>query len=182
MISATVSSWSCFCWLYRASPSLAAKNIINLISVFTIWWCPYVEFSLVLLEVVLCYDQYVLLAKLYSPSPCFIPYSEAKFASYSWCFLTSYFCIPVPYNEKDIFFGVCILEGLVGFHRTIQLQLLLLKRRFKYTIFKNMTIFFPFLYKSIWNICNVCRHSAPVGNIGKLFFSIFYLFIYLSIK
>ena len=40
MIWATVSSWSCFCWLYRASPSLAAKNIINLISVLTIWWCP----------------------------------------------------------------------------------------------------------------------------------------------
>ena len=37
MIWATVSSWSCFCWLYRASPSLAAKNIINLISVSTIW-------------------------------------------------------------------------------------------------------------------------------------------------
>ena len=29
MIGATVSSWSCFCWLYRASPPLAAKNIIN---------------------------------------------------------------------------------------------------------------------------------------------------------
>ena len=27
MFWATVSSWSCFCWLYRASPSLAAKNI-----------------------------------------------------------------------------------------------------------------------------------------------------------
>ena len=27
MIWATVNSWSCFCWLYRASPSLAAKNI-----------------------------------------------------------------------------------------------------------------------------------------------------------
>ena len=39
MVWATVSSWSCFCWLYRASPSLAAKNIINLISVLTIWWC-----------------------------------------------------------------------------------------------------------------------------------------------
>ena len=26
MIWAAVSSWSCFCWLYRASPSLAAKN------------------------------------------------------------------------------------------------------------------------------------------------------------
>ena len=39
-----------FCWLYRASPSLAAKNIINLILVLTIWWCPCVESSLVLLE------------------------------------------------------------------------------------------------------------------------------------
>ena len=36
MIWATVSSWSCLCWLYRASPSLAAKNIMNLISVLTI--------------------------------------------------------------------------------------------------------------------------------------------------
>ena len=47
MIWATVSSRSCFCWLYRASPSLAAKDIINLISVLTIWWCPCVESSLV---------------------------------------------------------------------------------------------------------------------------------------
>ena len=44
-------------------------------------------------------------AKLYSPLPCFILYSKAKFACYSRCFLTSYFCIPVPYNEKDI--GPC---------------------------------------------------------------------------
>ena len=64
MIWATVSSWSCFCWLYRASPSLAAKNIINLISVFTIWWCPCVESSLVLLEEGVCYDQCVLLATI----------------------------------------------------------------------------------------------------------------------
>ena len=28
--------------------------------------------------------------------PCFIPYSKAKFACYCRCFLTSYFCIPVP--------------------------------------------------------------------------------------
>ena len=48
MIWATVSSQSCFCWLYRASPSLAAKNIVNLIAVLTIWWCPCVESSLVL--------------------------------------------------------------------------------------------------------------------------------------
>ena len=38
IIWAPVHSRSCFCWQYRASPSLAAKNIINLISVLTIWW------------------------------------------------------------------------------------------------------------------------------------------------
>ena len=64
MIWATVSFWSCFCWLYRVSPFSAAKNIISLISVLTIWWCPCVESSLVLLEEGLCYDQCVLLAKL----------------------------------------------------------------------------------------------------------------------
>ena len=61
---ATISSQSYFCWLHRASPSLAAKNIINLILVLTIWWCPCVESSLVLLEEGVCYDQCVLLAKL----------------------------------------------------------------------------------------------------------------------
>ena len=104
MIWATVSSRSCFCWLYRASPSLAAKNIINLMLVLTIWWCPCVESSLVLLEEGVRYDQCIFLAKLYQSLPCFILYSKAKFACYSRCFLTSYFCIPVPYNEKDILF------------------------------------------------------------------------------
>ena len=56
MIWVTVSSWSCLCWLYRASTSVAAKNIINLILVLTIWWCPCVESSLILLEEV---QQYV---------------------------------------------------------------------------------------------------------------------------
>ena len=50
MVWATVSSQLCFCWLYKASPYLAAKNIISLILVLTIWWCPGVESSLVLLE------------------------------------------------------------------------------------------------------------------------------------
>ena len=66
MIWATVSSQSCFCWLYRASPSLTAKNIISLILVLTIWWCPCLEFSLVLLEEGVCYDQCVLLAKRFA--------------------------------------------------------------------------------------------------------------------
>ena len=39
--------------------------------------------------------------------------------------MTSYFSIPVPYNEKDIFFFlVLVLEGLVGLHRMVPLQLL----------------------------------------------------------
>ena len=50
MIWATVSFWSCVCWLCRASPSLAAKNMINLISALAIWWCSCLESSLVLLE------------------------------------------------------------------------------------------------------------------------------------
>ena len=35
--------------------------------------------------------------------PCLILYSKAKFACYSRYLLTSYFCIPVLYNGKDIF-------------------------------------------------------------------------------
>ena len=77
-----------------------------------------------LLEEGVCYDQCILLAKLCSPLPCFILYSKAKFACYSRYLLASYFCIPVPYDEKDIFFWVLVLEGLVHLHRIIQLQLL----------------------------------------------------------
>ena len=123
MIWATVSPQSCFCWLYRAS-SLAAKNIINLILVLTIWWCPCVESSVVLLEEGVCYDHWVLLAKHCQPLNCFVLYSKVTFGCYSRYLLTSYFCIPVPYKEKDIFWGVLALEGLIGLLRTIQLQLL----------------------------------------------------------
>ena len=63
MIWARVRSWSCFCWLYRASPFLVAKNVINVASVLTNSWCLCVELSLVLLEEDICYDQCILLAK-----------------------------------------------------------------------------------------------------------------------
>ena len=46
------------------------------------------------------------------------------FACYSRYLLTSYFCIPISDDEKDCFFGVLVLEGLVDLHRTVQLQLL----------------------------------------------------------
>ena len=67
------------------------------------------------LEEGVCYYQCILLAKLYQPLPCFILYSKAKFACYSSYFLTSYFCIPVPYDEKDIFLGCQFWKALQVF-------------------------------------------------------------------
>ena len=61
---------------------------------------------------------------LMKPLPCFILYFKAKLACYSRYLLTSYFCIPVPYDEKDIFFLVLALGGLVDVQRNIQHQLL----------------------------------------------------------
>ena len=45
MLWVTVLSQSSFCWLYRACPFWAEENIIYLISVLTIAWCPCVAFS-----------------------------------------------------------------------------------------------------------------------------------------
>ena len=58
----------------------------------------------VLLEEGVCYDQCVLWENIYQPLPCFILYSKANLACYSRYLLTSYFCILVPYDEKDILF------------------------------------------------------------------------------
>ena len=33
--------------------------------------------------------------------------------------MTSFFCIPGPYDEKDIFFWVLALEGLIGHHKPL---------------------------------------------------------------
>ena len=121
MVWITVSSRSCFCWLHRASSSLAPKNIISLISMLTIWWCPRVESSLGLLEKSVCGDQCFLLTKLCWPLPCFILCFKTKSACYSRYLLTSYFCIPIPCDEKDIFlFLVLVLEGLEVFISSVQ--------------------------------------------------------------
>ena len=104
MIRATVCSQSCFCWMYRASPSLAANNITNLISVLTIWWCPCVEFSRVIGKGCLLWSVCSLVRTLLAFA-LLHPILQGKFAYFSSYFLTSYFCIPVPYNERDIFWG-----------------------------------------------------------------------------
>ena len=51
-----------------------------------------------------CCNQCVLLAKFCWPLPFFILYSKDKLVCYSRCLFVSYFCILVPYGEKDIFF------------------------------------------------------------------------------
>ena len=54
---------------------------------------------------------------------------QDQLAYFSTYLLTSYFCIPVPYDEKDMFLFlffllVLVIEGLVGFHGMNQLQIL----------------------------------------------------------
>ena len=100
------------------------KNIINLIWVLTIWWRPCVELSLVLLEDGVCCDQCVLLAKICYPLQCFILYSKANLPvtpGISWC---PTFEFQSPVMKRTSFFLVLALEGLIGVHRTDQLQLL----------------------------------------------------------
>ena len=53
----------------------------------------------------------------------FVSYPKAKLACCSRYLLTSYFCILVPCDVKEPFLGVN-LEGLVGLHRNVRLQLL----------------------------------------------------------
>ena len=122
MIWATVSSQLCFCWLYRAYSLSSSKNTINFILVLTIWWCPRVESSLVLLEEGVCCDQCVLLAKLFSLCPasfCTPRPNLPVTAVISWLPAFS-FQSPI---WKGHLFWLLFLEGLVGLHRTVQLQL-----------------------------------------------------------
>ena len=123
MTWATVSSWSCFCWLCKASLSLAAKNIINLILVLTIWCCPCLESSLVLLEEGVCCDQCVLLAKLLAFA---LHHSvlQGQMSLLLQVFLDFLLLHSSPLYWQGHLFWVLVLEGLVGLHRTVQLQLL----------------------------------------------------------
>ena len=124
MVWLTVSSWSCVFWLYRVSPFFfSAKNIVNLISVLTIWWCPFVESSPVLLEMGVGYNQCISWQN-----------------SVSLCLAS--FCTPrpnlpvtpgIPWLPTFVFKSlirkghlsvVLVLEGFVGLYRTVELQFL----------------------------------------------------------
>ena len=100
MIWAPVSFRSCFCWLYRTSPSSAAKNTI------WFWYWPLV---MSMFRVVSCVVGVRFLlwpggsfGKTLLAFPCFILYSKAKLSCYSRYLLTFFFCISVPCDEKDL--------------------------------------------------------------------------------
>ena len=123
MVWATVSSSSCFYWLYRAAPSLAAKNIINLISVLTIWWCRCVVFSCVVGRGCLLWPvrslgrtllAFALLHSILQGQICLL----------LQVFLDCLLLHSSPQLWKGHLFWVLVLKGLVGLHRTVQLQLL----------------------------------------------------------
>ena len=123
MIWAIVCSQSCFCWLYRASPSLAAKNIISLILVLTLWWCPYVVFFCVVGRDCLLWPAYSLGRTLLAFALLhFVLWGEiCLLLQVSLDFLLLHFS---PLWWKGHLFWVLVLEGLVALHRTNQLQLL----------------------------------------------------------
>ena len=115
MIWTIVSTQSCFCWLYRPSPSSVARNIISL--VFDIDF--QVMFMFAMISAFFWKNSVSLCpASFCTPSPN-LPVTYL---------LTSYFGTPVSYEEKDLFFffffWMFVLEGHVGLHRTVQLQLL----------------------------------------------------------
>ena len=88
--------WSNLASTHVSSP---AKNIINLISVLIIWWCPYVEFSYIVARGCLLWSVHSL-GKTLLTFACLILYSKAKLAHHSRYLLTSYFCIPVPMMKR----------------------------------------------------------------------------------
>ena len=122
--SEPVSFKSYFRWLYIASPSLSAKNIIYLISILTIWWFPCVESSLVgrgcLLWPVLSLHKtlldLVLLSFVLQGQTCLLFQVSLDFLllhSNPLCW------------KGHLFFWLLVLEGLIGLHRPKQLQFLL---------------------------------------------------------
>ena len=122
MIWATISSRSCFSWKYRASPSLAAKNRI---------WFGIDHLVMSVYRVISwVVGKGCLLWPARSLDKSLLAFSLLHFvllcqpACYSRYILTYYFCNPIPYDEKDIFILVLVLETVVCLHRTIQLHLL----------------------------------------------------------
>ena len=109
MIQATVSSWSCFCWLYRGSKSLTEKNIINQ-SIQSI----NIDHLVMSICRVFSCVVFALLHSVFQGQICLL----------LQVFLDFLLLHSSPLWWKGHLFEVLVLEGLVCLHRTVQLQLL----------------------------------------------------------
>ena len=107
MIWAIVSSQSYFCWLCIASPSLAAKNIINLILVLVILWCSRVESCLVLLEECVCYDQCIFLQNCISLCPASSHTWKPNLPVTPGISWLPIFAFQSPIMKRTSFLGIC---------------------------------------------------------------------------
>ena len=122
MIWAIVSSLSCFCWLYRASPSSATKNKINLISVIdhlVVTACSHLF---------CCWKRVLAMTSAFSwqnsVSLCPASFCTPRpiwpvIPSISWL---PNFAIQSPIVKRTSFLRL-VLESLFGLHGTSQLQL-----------------------------------------------------------
>ena len=124
MIWATVSSRSCFCWLYRADLHLWLQRMQSIW--FRCWPSGDVHVSSLLL---CCWKRVFAMTSAFSrqnsislcPGSFCTPRPNLPVTpGISW--LPS-FAFPSPMMKRWSFW-VLVLEGLVGFHKTIQLQLL----------------------------------------------------------
>ena len=103
MIWAIVGYQSCFCWLYRASPSSDAKNIISHFGIDHLVMSMYRVVSCVV-------GRGRLLRPVCSLGKTLLTLALLHFVFQGKIYLllqvspNSYFCIPVPYDAKDIFF------------------------------------------------------------------------------
>ena len=122
MIWATVSSWSSFCWLYRASPSLAAKNII----LFQCWPSGDVHLQSLLLY---CWKRLFAMISAFSWQnsislcPASFRTPRPNLLVTPGVSLLPTFAFQSPVVKRTSFLAVSSKKS-VGLHRTVQLQLL----------------------------------------------------------
>ena len=127
MIWATVSSKYCFYWLYRASPSVAAENMINLILILTIWLCPCIKLSLGCWKRVFAMTSVLSVCSL---DKTLLAFPLLHFVSQGQTFLLLQISLDFllfhsnHLLKKRTSFGGVSPRSLVGLHRNVQLQLL----------------------------------------------------------
>ena len=119
--SVPVRCGSCFCWLYIAFPSLTTKNAINLISVLAISWCLCIKLPRVV-------EKWYLLWPMHSLGRMQLAFALIHFVLQGQTCLLLHISLDFlllhsnPQWWIQHLFSVFVLGGLLGLHRTDQLQ------------------------------------------------------------